>query len=318
MTYNEICKILNFNKKENSLFLPNEIFEDYKKYIANKTHIPVAYSYSYIVTWLYRYAKYFNTEEIIDNKKIKEILGYSPNNQSLDYLFKKNGLLDHIGYFESVRDYPVSWHYSETVDEELSFFMSSEIDEELKDKFPIVPKRFFLKRPVKAFDRFELAFGEDGSEEEYEMPGTFSYVGNTHLIEFEIFLFCMTTKNIGCVGFYLYSFISQKNDHYKEGYDASIERLERESGIPSRTIIKYLRILRSYKMIDVTHNQEFFVINMPKGDRKANTYTTRDHAFFSDDTVPYKRMGVISEEKYAELLKERVEISDSVDQQMPF
>src|SRR5690606_33159628 len=132
---------------------------------------------------LFRYAKYFNVRAVIDNKKIKEILGYAPTNQTMDYLIKKNGLLDKIGLTESDRDYPVQWEYDE--ENGLSFLMRSEIDDTASKYFPVVPKRFFCKKPLLSLGKIET--DKDGTE--YVTDGTFFNVSYTHMIPFEVFLF---------------------------------------------------------------------------------------------------------------------------------
>src|SRR5690606_25147350 len=125
-------------------------------------------------------------------------------------------------------------------------------------------------------------------------------------------LFCMGEKDnknkdkeIGCTGFYLYSYLSHKNDIFEKGYDVSIKNLTEETGIPKRTLIRYLGILKEYKMIDFIHNQDFFVIGMSEGERKATTYITRSYDLFSDKPIPFKRIEVKTEEEYSYYLKEK-------------
>src|SRR5699024_402737 len=176
----ELIKKLNYNNKESKVFMPNEIFGDLQEKVDKEVHIPFSYSYIYLCTWLYRHAKHFNPD-IYTNKTLKEILGLFSNSQAINYLIKKNGLLDEIGYLESVRDFPISW---EIVDGELHFDMYSEYPE-----FPAkMSNRFFLKKPVFAFERVDL------DDSDYIMEGTFYNITNTHMIPFEVFLFCMSKK----------------------------------------------------------------------------------------------------------------------------
>lgn len=283
MSYNELHNLFNYDEKETSLYMPNEIFKDLQKYIKNTPHIAFAYTYIYLITWLYRYAKHFNVEVVLDNKKLKEVLGYSSKNQTMDYLIKKGGLLDEIEYLDSTRDYVINWQFNKSTDEALSFFMFSDIDREINDYFPSVPKRFFLKKPLKAFYRVI-----EEENDEYEIAGTFYDISNTHNIPFEVFLFCVSNSKIGCTGFYLYAYLKHKNDIFESGYDVSIEELSQSIGVARRTLINYLGQLKSYKMIDFKHNQDFFAIGLE--DRKANTYITRDYGFFYDRPIPFKRI----------------------------
>lgn len=298
MKYDDIIKLVQYNKKDSTIFMPNEIFTDLKECINKAPHIAFAYSYVYFTTWLYRYTKYFNVPEIIDNKKIKEVLGYSSINQTMDYLIKKDGLLDRIGYLSSTKDFPISWNYDEYETPSLSFLSSSQVEKEFISYFPSIPKRYFLKYPVKAFIRHQL------DNDEYE-EGTFFNVSNTHEISFEVFLHCMSTEKIGCTGFYLYSFLRHKNDLFEFGYDSSIDNLSKDTGIPKRTVTECLSLLRSYKMIDVRHNQEFFVWGLDKSNRKANTYITMDWDFFTNTPSRFDRMKYKTKEEYELYLKEK-------------
>src|SRR5690606_36182906 len=102
-----------------------------------------------------------------------------------------------------------------------------------------VPSNFRSKYPVRAFNRY--IFDPD-MKEDYEQgyeDGTFFEVDNTHLIPFESFLFCMSNKELGCIGFYLYSFLKSKNQLFKSGYDIPLEELESVTGVKGRTLDKY-------------------------------------------------------------------------------
>jgi len=113
MTYAEMEQLLQFNEHESKIFMPNEIFGDLQKNIDNPSHIAFAYSYIYFVTWAYRYAKYGTVNELIDQKFIKKILGYNPTYKNLDYLIKKDGILEQIGYIRTEKDFPIAYSYDE-------------------------------------------------------------------------------------------------------------------------------------------------------------------------------------------------------------
>lgn len=316
MQPNEIYETMKFNEKESSLFIPNEIFEDLIKNIKTTSHIAFSYSYIYLITWLYRYAKHFNVNDIIDNKKIKTILGYNSNNQTLDYLIKKNGLLDDMGYTESTRDYPLTWDFNKYNREDISFFMSSEIEGEVSDHRKAIPKRFFLKKPLKGFYRIRI---ED--REEFEEVGTFYDISNTHCIPFEVFVYCMSNPKISCVGFYLYCYLKHKNDIFEFGYDVSLDELSIQTGIARRTLNSYLGVLKSYTMIDFHYNQDFFAAGMKKEDRKANTYSARGYALFSETPEPFKRIKYISNIEYVEKQNKKEDstaMSKYVEDNVPF
>lgn len=309
MNQKRLREIFDYNPKEGKVFIPNEIFDILKENISKAPHISFAYSYLYLCTWLYRYAKHFNVE-LFDNKKIKEILGYSANNQSLDYLIKKDGLLDRIECTESTKDYPIRWNYNSK--EGLTFEMASSYKDYSEYMNPI-PKRFFLKYPTKGFYRI----GKDVEGNEYEYQGTFYDVSNTHEIPFEVFMYCMSNREIGCTGFYLYSYIKQKNDYMPQGYGSSLDRLAKDTGLSRRSLNSYMDVLKGYRMIDFKHNQEYYVIGLDSNERKSNSYIARSYEFFEKRRKPYKKISFITEKKYNEMKENSKRLNEEITSQMP-
>jgi len=300
MKYQEINSLLQYNDyngSERTLFMPNEIFEDLKGNIKNTPHIAFAYSYIYLVTWLYRYTKLLVQKDAISNNKIKEILGYQPETRTVNYLIKKNGLLEQLGYLITDNDFPVWWNQSKY--EELEFTMYSEEKETFTHHN--IPRNYTVKYPVKAFNRIIFQ-----NEDKIEIEGTFYDIENTHNIPFEVFMYCMGNEDVGCTGFYLYAYLKYKNDIYEGGYDVSLEDLSSETGIADRTLDKYLNSLKGFRMIDFVHNQEFFAIGMKEEDRKANTYITRGYENFSDELIPFHKINVMKKKEYFKMIEEQV------------
>ena len=194
----------------------------------------------------------------------------------------------------------MGWDYKNDAGEGLTFFMSSEMD---KDILPPIPKMFFLKRPMKAFERTMLHIKEDGVAVEQDMEGTFFDISNTHSVDFDIFTYCMANKDLGVVAFYLYSWLKHKNDMF-DGYDVPIDKLSAETGIARRTLISYMDLLKGYQMIRFKFNQKFYAVGMYDEDRKANTYYANEYAFFLDKPQPFKKMEIMPKEKYLEMKKQ--------------
>lgn len=317
MNYEEIKNTVHYNDYkgyESNIYMPNEIFDELKGNIKNTPHVAFAYSYVYLITWLYRYVKHTNGIDVISNSTIKEILGYNSNTRTINYLIKKNGLLDQMGYTSTERDFPVQVAFE---DGALEFLLVSELDDKSNPKYCYefstekvvrddIPLNFTIKKPVKAFER---EVDENGC---IEVEGTFYDIENTHCIPFEIFMYCMSNEDIGCTGFYLYAYLKHKNDLFENGYDVSLESLTFETGIAERTLDKYLGMLKSYKMIDFRHNQEFFAMGLKKEDRKANTYITNDLMEFNDTPVPFKRISIMKKKEYFDLLKKEDEEKKTV------
>lgn len=280
---------LQYNNKESPMYVPNEIFGDFIGGAIKQKHVPFAYSYYYLVSWLYRNCKYGSLP--IDNKQIKELLGYSPTYVEVDYLIKKNGVLDVIGYTLTEKDYPISWSLEGN---DLEFTMLSDLDDDMqkiaKDNRS---RKYFVKFPVKGFYR-------DDEEDCYN--GTFYEIDNTHEVPFEVFMFCMEKEDVGCTGFYLWCYLKMQDQIYK-GYDISVDDLADEVGIARRTLAQYLKVLRQYNMIDCKHNQDFFCVALKNDERKANTYYANDWTIFSRMKIDMKKIQYKSKKAYLEGLK---------------
>ena len=298
MSYEEICNLVQYQEGEYKLYFQNEIFEDVKGSFKNSTHVAVAYSYLFFITWLYRYTKYVNEDILIDNSIIKEVLGYNSKNQTIDPIIKKDGWLDKKGLTVSTKDIPLAWSFSK--DEGLSFDMLSGFNEML-DYLPKMSNRFFIKYPTKAFSRETTI-----KKEEYDTSGTFYDIENTHSLDFKIFAFSMSNKDIGCIGFYLYGYIKRQDypRNGADGYDVSIDNLSKETGIARKTLNRYLSTLKSYNMISFKHNQDFFAIGLKTIDRMANTYYAEEYHSFNNKPMPFKRIEVMKKSDYMKILEE--------------
>lgn len=307
MTYAEMRQLLQFNDEyESKIFMPNEIFSDLRENIENPSHIAFAYSYIYFITWLYRYAKYGIINELIDQKFIKKILGYNPTYKKIDYLIKQNGILEQMGYIRTEKDFPIAYSYDEI--DGLQFQYIDDFKEYTEYiKALNVPKNFKIKFPVKAFYRNEE------SEEDYYEDGTFFYVDRTHLVPFEVFLFCMTNGDLGCTGFYLYAFLRCMNQIYG-GYRISLETLEEKTAIKGRTLDKYLDSLKKYNMIHC--KVEDFVVGLGKGEKIPNTYFTNEPTNFTNIAKQYQKRKVMSVYTYYKQLEEKQKLAMQVEEQM--
>ena len=300
MTYEEISKVLEINGKESDIFLPNEIFSDLQPYITDSSHIAYAYSYTYLTHFLYRNYKYLYTQKLLDGNVIKKILGYSQSNRTMNYITKKGGLLDEHGYTKSTKNYPNIYQFEEG-------FASLLAAESIGDVLPlVVPKMFFLKYPLLAFDRV-LKLEVEGQIEEKKIAGTFFDKTNTHSVPFKVFLYCMSNKELGVIAFYLFCWFKYRNDMFGGGYDVPLSKLSKETGIKRRSLIKYMDLLKGYRMIDFIHNQNFFVLGALKEDRKATKYIANDINNFSEEHKSYKKMDVQLREEYFKLKAEQEE-----------
>lgn len=270
---------LNYNN-EKTIFMPNEILTDLlnNNSIKNGMHIAFCYSYYYLITYLYRYAKYgiyrYQTNDL------KEILGYAADYKEVNYLIKKNGILDAMGYTYSSTDFPVVAETElikgKVID--IVFTMYSEMKELYQEESL---RNYKIKVPVKALHR---------TNEDYKegyLNGTFYEIENTHGIDPMIFMKCMENDELGTVGFYLYGYLKRNCDLYKGNYDISLNHMELETRIPERTLKKYLMNLNKYNFISVDRQE--YVIGLPKEKRKSNTYKVNEYEDILDEPQEIKK-----------------------------
>lgn len=317
LNFKDLRNYLNFSDKQENIFLPNEIFEELKQ-IKNIQHRAFAYSYIYLVTWLWRYSKYGDLEySQLSQKKIKEILGRK-SDERINYLIKKGGVLEQMKWIESVKDFPISnqWegekYYIESLDKEIwdinvELAFVSEMKGEDVWKYVKPPARFTVKMPVRAYTRHPM---DSELIEDYDKgycDGTFEFIENTHSVPFQVFLYSMTNRYVGTKGFYIYSYLYLKNNLFREGYDVTVPNLASQLKIAQSTLQEWLNVLRQYCMVEARHNQTHFVVGMRKEERKASTYITNDFASFTTRPVKYNKMPVMKRSHYFALLKKEQE-----------
>jgi hypothetical protein len=302
MKYEEIQELLQFNDEhENKVFMPNEIFNDLDQTSFKcPSHQHFAYSYIYFVYWQYRYNKHMSKYGLIDSKKIKEILGFNSDTKGLDYITKKNGLLDQMEYTSTVKDIPVAWELDEH--NQIQFSMMSEYEDVLS--VWNLPRKYSIKYPVKAFYRYPK---DEEMQKEYNEgyeDGTYYDISNTHEIPFNVFLYCMDNDQIGITGFYIYSFIKRKNDYYKGEWSISMEQMPNEIRLPRSTLLRYLDVLRKHRVVDAYHNQEYFCLALEE--RKANSYISNKFDEFTYKALTYQKMKIVTVEEYRKKKEEEL------------
>jgi hypothetical protein len=258
---------LHYNN-EKRIFIPNEILIDLpnNKNIQNGIHISFSYAYYYLISYIYRYAKYGQSR--YQQGDLKEILGYASKYKKLDYLIKKDGVMDAMWYTCSNTDFPV---VSEVVYDEgkgkvvdVEFTMYSELKEMYQEESL---RNYKIKVPVKGLYR------DKESEDDDYLNGTFFEVDNTHGIDPLTFIKCMANESIGCVGFYLYGYLKRHCDMYNS-YDVSYEELVKGTGVANTTLNRYLIQLAKHNFITV--NRQDFIVNLPIEQREPNSYQVND------------------------------------------
>lgn len=261
--YVTIAHILQYDElNENKLYIPNSILKDLQNELSNASQIGFAYSYYYLVTYLYRYAKYGNANKFTQ-RDLKQLLGYNPDNKKVDFIIKKKGLLEQMFYVQTEKHYPVAWRMSET---ELLFILSN--DDMVSDMIPN-ERNYTIKKPLRAF------YSCPESQEDNYYDGTFYNTDNTHAIPVHVFITAMNTKKIGVIGFYLYGYFKRQNDISKkfsgQSFYASRERLAEDTGISYNVAIKYAHALADAGLLIVKTDHW-----KAEGGRKANVYSIKE------------------------------------------
>lgn len=312
--FNKLEEILNYNDKyESKLALPNSIFKDLLQLVKDKklktAHVGFAYSYIYLETFLYRYAKYSNYVPRVSG--IKGILGYNGGVKGLDYIIKRNGLLEQEKILTTTSDFPIDARFEDSFDgtngltiTTLSMLGDDEYSysEQFRESRGI-NRNQTCKYPVFGF------YTDKEPMESGVYSGTFYHSENTHIIDFKVFNYCMANEELGVNGFYLFAYLKHKNDIFKDGYNATAKRLSNETGLTERTIKRYLDALRAYRVIEGIPEQDYFVLGLDEKERKANRYITNSYDDFFYKRMEYMKMKTMSLEKYGKMKKELGEIN---------
>lgn len=227
------------------IYMPNEIFNDFRNSIKSAKHNTFAYSYYYYVSYLYRYCKWYDNEKITQ-ALIKQKLQKSSIDKKVDYLIKKGGLLDEIGYTITESNYPLSWSMENGF---LEFEMVKDFRELVGCNTIIQDLNFKVKYPVKSFFR-----NTDSATNEI-LDGTFYEVDNTHKIDYEVFEKCMSSEDLGTNAFYIYGYIKHKQGTYAQ-YKMASRQIKEKLIMSEPTFRKYSDALELHGLIKV-HRETF-------------------------------------------------------------
>lgn len=174
----------------NTFGLFDELLESGK--LKTNRHRTFAFAYYCLVSYLWKYSKYGDME--INTQDIKTILGIHSTEKRMDYIIKKNGLLDSIGLTETTRDFPISTTiYAEG--EGILVTTLSDIEDGLaKDFLKNSGRRYTCKKPLLQYEREDnvgLMFSKD----------------NVLSISLYEFTRCVLCPDIGFDGLYVYAYL---------------------------------------------------------------------------------------------------------------
>jgi hypothetical protein len=239
----EFCKYFAYSKDDDKVYLPNEIFNDFQSSLfKTNMHRAFGYSFYYLCSYIYRNVK-FKKVHLAKNLYSQNLLAILGANQSkLNYITKRLGVLDEIGYTLSINDYPMD--FIQDINGLVDFEMASECNEELR-KYLKYPPSFVCKYPKLGFYR------QDGDT---EYTGTFFYFENTHTIEFPVFAKCMCESKDSYELFYLYGFL-KAYEGYINSKDVYIEYVRVSLGFSNVKIKRLLSHLVKIGLLQLNHNR---------------------------------------------------------------
>ncbi|MEW9674151.1 hypothetical protein [Ammoniphilus sp. 3BR4] len=266
MKKEEIKQLIKYNVVDTPVYINNDIFDDIKncKVIEHISQQSFAYGYYCIITYLYRNAKY--NQHFLKQKEIKHILGYSPTNSKVDFLVKKGGVLDELGYTRSITDFPVCIPSNKII----KYDTYQNVKNQLHTSSESL-RNFKVKFPVRAF------FKSRDSEYKERLDGSYFNAENCHLFDIEMFIDCLGDEELGCTGFYIASYIKYLNITLETGRFGNTFVLN-ELNISKKSILKYLWALEKNNIIDVKIRHGYNVQEISLFLRN-QLKEWRDHAF---------------------------------------
>ena len=258
-----------------SIYIPNEVFKDLTtvlKSIKGGNIKELSFSYAYLVTvgFLYRYANYVDVDEgtYIQNRNIKELLGYSHTTKTVDKIIKKNGILDMMGLTDTIKNYPVFFNLEEGEINKCNIVEFTTIDElDDKDKYKSIVKNrnFEVKDPTYITSGYK--------DREY---GTLYDTQNTHRVTIGEFIKFIEDEKLNNTDFLLYCYFKSKCKGFKKNKrELSLSIILSDIDISQESFYRYLKNLKDMKFIKVKHRGGWVVLenNDESVKCRANEYT---------------------------------------------
>ena len=203
----ELKSLIEWNDSDTKaqIYIPNDVFEMLAKDeelnksngTRRSTHVAEAYCYLVLVTYLYRNCKYRWIQDP-SMKALQTVVGFNYDYKKFNYVIKKDGVLDKLGLTKtiSLKDAPVG--YDITDGGFVDFYTQADLDKE--DDPRNVEERKAHTGSVKNAKVKEPLFALYNEDGEYGY-GTFfgildgENVSNTHKVDMEVFIECMTNEH---------------------------------------------------------------------------------------------------------------------------
>lgn len=301
------------------IYIPNNIFEmlaeDEELNKSNgtrrSTHVAEAYCYLVLVTYLYRNCKYGWMQDA-SMKALQTVVGFNYDYKNFNYVIKKDGVLDKLGLTKtiSLKDAPIG--YDVTDGGYVEFMTQEDYDKTLDPRKVQDEKDFGMRKSVKNAKVKEPIFALYNQDGEYGYGTFFGFidsdnVADTHKIDMEVFIECMTNEDLGCTAFYLYSFLQwkcQTSQGIQGSIEIGLETISERTGVLRGARDKALHGLKAHKLIDCVPAP--FIVGADKGEG-SNIYSIRGMKGFTATAQSYAVRTLIPVKKIemeAEIKKE--------------
>lgn len=120
-------------------------------------------------------------------------------------------------------------------------------------------------------------------------------IANTHNVDFEVFIKCMTNDKLGTDAFYLYSFLKHKCDVSGGSIEIALTTISQQTGITRGKRNNALENLKKYNLI-----QCFPATYIIDGEAEgASVYTCKSASSYISDGVEFKTRAVAGKKKEA-------------------
>ncbi|MER2009590.1 MAG: hypothetical protein ABS939_19320 [Psychrobacillus sp.] len=250
--------------------IPNSIFGDLSSNNStNIQQVSFAYGYVTIVAFLYKYAHFVDIDygTYIQNADIKQLLGYNRNTKTIDYIIRKNGVLDTIGLTKTIKDYPIRFvqHPTEKINNvPIREFMTindiGESDINYSTIKSIVKNRnYTVKEPVFFFECDDDA-------------GTLYNYANTHRVTLKELIAFIYSDNLDNIDFLLYCYFKSKCLGLPQNTKSiGLHIISRDLDIGADAFYKHLNKLKDRQYMSANHKG--WVMGAVENGLDANEYT---------------------------------------------
>lgn len=232
--------------------IPNGVFKDLQHIKTNTQQSSFAYAYIVTVAFLYKYAHYVDVDNgtYIQNKDIKQLLGYGATTKSIDKIIKRNGILEEIGLIDTTKNYPVQvTHSNEEVNGYLArdFITIDMIDDNYVNyeliKGIVKNRNYEVKEPSFFFDYK----GEVGTLYDYS---------NTHKITIQEFIRIVYDRGLDNIHFLLYGFFKSRCFGYKNNtQEIALYKIVEDAGVGKDAFYSRLDDMKKNGFLEVKHKQ---------------------------------------------------------------